>query len=306
MSPPLIFERVSRWYGEVLGVSEIDLELEEGVYGLLGVNGAGKSTLLKLAAGLIAPSLGSVRVLGGDPHADPGIRRSIGICPDVDRFYEGMTGFAWVAHMARLFGFDRREAGRRAAAALDRCGMAESMTKKIGACSKGMRQRIKLARALVHDPVLLLLDEPLTGLDPVGRDAFVRLVRELGRGGRVVVVSSHVLGEVEEMTNRIVLIHQGRKMASGGIAEIRGQCEDRPHRVEIRCASPRDLAREVLAMEGIGGIELHEGRIVVQVLSPGGFFESLTRLGARGGLGIEAVQPLDADLEAVFGYLVRS
>ncbi len=305
MSATLAFVQVSRWYGMVLGVSEIDLALGPGVHGLLGVNGAGKSTLLKLAAGLIAPSLGRVSVFGEDPFRNPSVRRRIGFCPDVERFYERMTPRAWVAFMARLQGFGAREARRRATEALERVGMGAAMDKPLAACSKGMRQRVKLARCLCHEPDVLLLDEPLTGLDPVARIETAALVKELGRQGRTVVVSSHVLREVEEMTERIVLIHQGRLLAAGGIEEIRESCADRPHRVEIRCADPKALARAVLAMDGLGGIELRRDRVVVQVVQPHAFFSGLTAAGCEPGLGIETVRPLDADLEALFGYLVQ-
>jgi ABC-2 type transport system ATP-binding protein len=299
----LELRRVSKWYGVVQGVSDVSVSLSGGVVGLLGVNGAGKSTLMKLAAGLLRPSLGDVSVFGLPPADVRDVRRRIGLCPDVDQFYERMTGLAWVTFMAKLLGV--ADARQRAAAALERLGMKDRMDTKIGGYSKGMRQRTKLARALVSDADLLLLDEPLNGLDPVGRHEMVGLIRELGAEGKSVLVSSHVLAEVEQMTRALLLIHQGRLLAEGTIEEIRNQLLDRAHLVEVRARDLRGLAARLIEQPSIEGVDVMGERLVVKVRDAEAFFDHVTRSAAEARHGVEAVVPLDAGLEAVFDYLVK-
>ena len=209
----LALKDVAKWYGPVIGLVDVSVEIEQGVTGLLGPNGAGKSTFLKLVAGQLRPSTGEVRVLGHDPFRTPAVFRKVGFSPEPDAFYEDMTGLGFVRFLTRLRGFSPSEAGRRAEEAVEQVGLTEAAHKRIGAYSKGMRQRIKLAQALAHDPEILILDDPLTGLDPVARRRIVELVRELGEQGRTILISSHVLHEVEAMTPRIVLLHQGRVLA---------------------------------------------------------------------------------------------
>ena len=303
MSSALVFDHVSRWYGKVLGISDISFSIESGVVGLLGRNGAGKSTLMKLAAGLLRPSIGSVQAYGEDPAKSLMIRKRIGLCPDVDRFYESLSGHAWVVHMARLAGIPN--AKLRASETLERLGMAESMHKKIAGYSKGMRQRTKLARALVTGADLLLLDEPLNGLDPVGRHEMISLVRELGESGHSVLVSSHVLHEVQAMTDRLLLIHQGRLLAEGKLSEIRDQLSERALKIEVRAREPRRLAAKLVQESFVEGLDIEHERIVARIHEPDRFFDAIGSLGCDASLGIEAIVPLDADLEAVFGYLVH-
>ncbi len=305
MTATLAFSLVSKWYGNVLGVSQVDLQIGPGVLGLLGVNGAGKSTLMKMAAGLLRPSLGTVRVLGGDPRTEAKVRKHIGYCPEIDRFYENMRVEAWVLGMARYFGFSRAKAKTITGEVLERVGMSENRRKKLSECSKGMRQRTKLARAMLGAPGLYLLDEPLTGLDPLGRHDIVTLVRELGRQGNAVIVSSHVLEEVEQMTDQLVLIHQGRLMARGSISEIRDQLQDQPRKMAIGCEHPRRLGRELLALPSVEGVEVAKEGLKVRVLEAGAFFQALTKLGAEPSFGVHSVIPLDEGLDAVFGYLVH-
>lgn len=303
MSVALEFDRVSKWYGVVLGISDVSFRISGGVIGLLGVNGAGKTTLMKLAAGILPPGLGTIRVFGHAPYVSLAVRRRIGLCPDVDRFYESMSGLGWVTFMAKLYGLP--DAKSRARTVLERLGMADKMHKKIGGYSKGMRQRIKLARSLVHDADLLLLDEPLNGLDPVGRHEMVELIQRLGSEGRAVLVSSHILSEVEQMTDNLLLIHQGRVLAEGRIEEIRDQLADRAHLVEVRAADLRGLASDMIQLGSVEGVEVGEERIVVRVRDANPFFAAITELGAGGRHGVRSVVPLDAGLEAVFDYLVK-
>ncbi|MEZ5987668.1 MAG: ABC transporter ATP-binding protein [Planctomycetota bacterium] len=298
----LHFDDVSKFYGPVLGLSEVSFELHGGVVGLLGRNGAGKTTLIRLASGLLEPDLGRVRVCGEAPHWSLAARARTGVCPDIDRFYEGMSGHAWVRHLARLSGLSGRHATTAAATALERVGMADKMRKRIGAYSKGMRQRTKLAAALVHEPRLLLLDEPLTGLDPVGRFEIVQLVRRLGDEGCAVLVSSHVLSEVELMTDQLVLIHQGRLMAEGRVSEIRDQIDDQPRRVAIDVPEPRRLATTLLEREAVEGVEVEQGRLLARFRDGQRFYGTLTAIG--GDHGVRGLINLDAGLDAVFDYLV--
>ncbi|MCB9880658.1 MAG: ABC transporter ATP-binding protein [Planctomycetes bacterium] len=303
LQPALAFSRVSLWYGNVLGVSDISFSIQSGVVGLLGMNGAGKSTMMKLASGMIRPSIGSVEVFGKPPQESTEIRNRIGLCPDMDRFYERMSAHAWVTFMARLAGVP--SAKQKAAEVLDRLDMSDRMHKKIGGYSKGMRQRTKLARALVVGADLLLLDEPLNGLDPIGRHAMIRLVRELGDEGKAVLVSSHVLHEVEAMTDRLLLLHQGRILAEGKVHEIRDQLSERALQVEVRVREPRSLARQLIGATHVAGVDVEKDRVVARVADAGLFFDQITDLGCDERYGIEAIVPLDADLESVFGYLVR-
>ncbi len=305
MTATLAYSLVSKWYGNVLGVSQIDLEIGPGVLGLLGINGAGKSTLMKMAAGLLKPSLGTVRVLGGNPRTETKVRKHIGYCPEIDRFYENMRVESWILGMARYFGYPKKQAQELTSQVLERVGMIENRKKKLSECSKGMRQRTKLARAMLGQPGLYLLDEPLTGLDPLARHDIVHLVQELGRQGNTVIVSSHVLEEVEQMTNQLVLIHQGRLMARGSISEIRDQIQDQPRKMAIGCEHPRRLGKELLSLPSVEGVEVSDKALKVRVLEASAFFQALTKLAAEPGMGVQSLVPLDEGLDAVFGYLVN-
>jgi ABC-2 type transport system ATP-binding protein len=298
----LSFAHVNKFYGQVLGLSDFSLEFHGGVVGLLGRNGAGKTTFIRLASGMIEPDLGTVLVMGEKPRHATQIRARIGVCLELDHFYESMSGLEWVKLMARFSGLSASEAREASEATIDLVGMSEYRKKKIGSYSKGMRQRIKLASALVHDPAILLLDEPLTGLDPVGRYEMVELIRKLGESGRGVLVSSHVLAEVEMMTDELFLIHQGRLMAEGSVEQIRDQMDDQPRQVRILCAQPQELAEELLRRAGIDGVKLGEHEVQAQFRDGGRFYGALTEIGTR--IEIEAILSLDSDLEAVFDYLV--
>lgn len=303
MSPPLLaFDHVNKFYGPVLGLSDFSLEFEGGVVGLLGRNGAGKTTFIRLAAGMMEPDLGTVLVLGERPRRCTRIRERIGVCLELDHFYESMSGLAWVQLMARFSGLAKARAREASERTIEIVGMADKRKKRIRSYSKGMRQRIKLAAALVHEPTILLLDEPLTGLDPVGRYEMVELIRRLGEEGRGVLVSSHVLAEVEMMTDQLFLIHQGRLMAEGSVEQIRDQMDDQPRQVLIHCADPRSLAEKLLHGAGVHGVKLAENEVQVQFRDGELFFSTLTELGTH--IPIDAILPMDNDLEAVFDYLV--
>jgi ABC-2 type transport system ATP-binding protein len=244
-------EHLSKWYGQVIGLNDVNVTVPKGITGLLGPNGAGKSTFMKLITGQLRPSKGSVRVLGEEIWGNPGLYFRIGFCPEQDAFYERMTGLQWVTALVRLNGLGEKEADEAAKIALDRVDLLPAADKKIGAYSKGMRQRVKLAQALVHDPELLILDEPLSGMDPIMRRKTIRLVKDWARAGKSILVSSHILHEIESMTSNILLIHNGRILAEGNVHQIRDLIDTHPHTVYIKANDPRALARQFLADDNV-------------------------------------------------------
>lgn len=240
--PILLFERVSKWYGPVIGANQVTLELRAGITGLVGANGAGKSTLLRLAAGQLKPDLGKVSVRGVSAW-ESAARLLTGYCPEVDAFYEEMSGRGFVYTMARLCGYSRGEANRRTEAVLERVGMADRADRRLRGYSKGMRQRIKLAQALLHDPPLLILDEPLSGIDPVGRQEIVQLFLDLAAQGKCLLVSSHELEELEKLTEHVAIMARGRIAAVGSVASIRDRLEDHPLSIRVELAPAFQIGR---------------------------------------------------------------
>jgi ABC-2 type transport system ATP-binding protein len=304
--PVLTAEHVSKWYGQVIGLNDVTVQVPPGITGLLGPNGAGKSTFMKLVTGQLKPSQGRLQVLGEPIWDNPALYHRLGFCPEQDSFYERMTGGEWVAALVRLNGYgdrDAREAAERALAAVD---LSDAAGKKIGAYSKGMRQRVKLAQAIVHDPELLILDEPLSGMDPLGRRRTIRMIRDWARQGKSILVSSHILHEIESMTTNILLINNGRILAEGNIHQIRGLIDTHPHTVYIRAADPRRLAQDFLARADLISLRFEPGAVVVETGTPDAFYERLTELVATGACGpVEEVTSPDDNLQAVFKYLVK-
>lgn len=307
MSAPVVAaEAVSKWYGQIIGLNDVTVSLPPGISGLLGPNGAGKSTLLKLVTGQLKPSKGSVRVLGAPIWGNPAAYRRIGYCPDHDGFYERMSGRDWLTALLRLGGFEEAAAAAAAGQALETVDLAAAAGKKIGAYSKGMRQRLKLAQAIAHDPDLLVLDEPLAGLDPIARRRVIRVIRDRGRAGRSVVVSSHVLHEIELMTSNILLLHNGKILAEGDVHQIRDLIDEHPHTVRITASEPRRLARHLLAWSHVIALQLQDGAVVVQTNRPDAFYTELTALAAGDETGaVGEVTSPDDNLQAVFSYLVK-
>ena len=299
-------EHLSKWYGQVSGLNDVTVTVPAGITGLLGPNGAGKSTFMKLITGQLKPSKGTVRVLGEPIWGNPSVYRRIGFCPEQDAFYDRMTGIDWVTALVRLNGMTiaaAREAAERALTAVD---LMDAANKKIGAYSKGMRQRVKLAQALVHDPDLLILDEPLTGMDPIMRRRTIRQIKEWARAGKSIIVSSHILHEVESMTSNILLINNGRILAEGNVHQIRDLIDTHPHTVFIRVADPRALARTLLAEDGIISMRFEPGALVVETARPDAFYARVTGMAASGEAGvIDEVTSPDDNLQAVFQYLVK-
>jgi ABC-2 type transport system ATP-binding protein len=300
------FDGVSKWYGHVIGLNKLTLTVPPGVTGLLGPNGAGKSTLLQLATGQLCPSQGTIRVLGQPVWNNPALMRQVGLCPEQDAFYEWMTGLDFVRTCARLTGLGRRAAAEAAEKALATVGMTEHMGRAIRGYSKGMRQRTKLAQALVHEPRVLFLDEPFTGTDPVARHDLIEVIRGLGAAGRSVLVSSHVLYEVQALTPNIVLLHRGRLVAEGHVRQIRDLIDAHPHRIVLVCEDYRALAAKVVGWDDVEGVKLlpRESALLVETRQPDAFYGRLPALAADGRAGIREVYSEDDNLEAVFKYLV--
>ena len=304
MTPTIEYVRASRWYGPVIALNDVTTVVEPGVTGLLGPNGAGKSTFLKLAAGQLAPSQGEVRLLGRPAWGSPEVFHHVGLCPETDAFWEGMTGLQFVTALLRLTGYDEAECRQRAEAALGEVALLEAKDRKIGGYSKGMRQRVKLAQAIAHDPQVLLLDEPVSGMDPINRRHVVDLVKRLGREGKTVLVSSHILHEVEAMTRRVLLIHNGRILAEGDVREIRDLMDEHPHTVALRARDPRALARAVVGSPHVLSLTFGaEGQwVTVQTARPDEFYGTLHEAALEAGVS-EMYSP-DDNLESVFKYLV--
>ncbi len=328
--PVLVFERVSKWYGPVLGVNQVTLELRRGITGLVGANGAGKTTLLRLAAGMLRADQGRVEVLGRDTWG-PEARLLVGYCPEVDRFYEEMSGREFVRTMARLLGYSRRDANDRTEQVLVTVGMHDRSTRKLAGYSKGMRQRIKLAQALLHNPPLLILDEPLRGIDPVGQQEMVEVFVSLAEQGMCLLVSSHELNQLEKMTDHVAIMARGRIAAVGSVASIRDRLDDHPLTVRIELAPPRpapfhvehparsaepqrgqhrELAGKLIALPMVVSVEVTEDepadglKLIVRARQPRAFFAALGRIVIEDWLEVRQVQPLDDSASAVLGYLL--
>ena len=305
--PVVVVEGLSKWYGQVIGLNDVSATIRPGITGLLGPNGAGKSTFMRLVTGQLKPSTGTVRVFGRPIWTNAAAYRDIGVCPDQDAFYERMSGREWVVALARLGGMSETEARRAADRALDTVSLSDAAGKRIGGYSKGMRQRVKLAQALVHDPSLLLLDEPLAGMDPLARRRTIDLVKALARAGKTIVVSSHVLHEIELMTSTVLLIDQGRIVAEGDVHQIRDLIDDHPHKVIIHAAEPRRVAQAFLEDPDILTMSFGADALVVETRRPDGFYTRLTALAAEGAVGaIDGVTSPDDNLQAVFKYLVKT
>ncbi|MCB9889886.1 MAG: ABC transporter ATP-binding protein [Planctomycetes bacterium] len=300
----LRFRSVTKWYGAVAALMDVSFEVGCEVVGLVGRNGVGKSTLMKLAVGLLRPSQGEV-VVGPHPASTAAARASIGFCPDFDRLYERVSGVTFVSWMLRYHGVRRRAADVRASEVLSELGLAEDMHRPIREYSKGMRQRVRLGQALAHRPAFVLLDEPMTGLDPLARAELAQHIRALPGRGVGVLVSSHVLHELEAVVDRVVLVHQGRLLAEGAIAELRDRLPARPHRLRVRGAAARQLAAQLVAWPDVVAVEVADEAIDVSLTGAASFYERLTALAATWPGGIDEILPLDDDLAAVFGYLVE-
>ncbi|MBX3177803.1 MAG: ABC transporter ATP-binding protein [Candidatus Hydrogenedentes bacterium] len=296
---------LSKWFGEVVALNDINLEIESGVTGLLGANGAGKSTFIKLALGLYRPSRGSLTVFGQSPRNNLPVLRRIGYCPELDTFHDNMTGFEYVYWLNRYWGMTAAAAEKAAEQACDRVRMTDRMDDPIEEYSKGMRQRIKIAQAIAADPDLLFLDEPMAGLDPQGREEMFSLIRELGDNGYSVIVSSHILYEVERVTDHVVLLFQGSVMAHGRVREIRSLIDRHPHTIHVDCNAPRALAAHFLHDPGVLHLDFEEHRLVIKTRDPGACYARINEVALTPEIEIHRIQCADDNLQAVFDYLVK-
>ena len=307
MSPVIRARDLARWYGQVVGLNDLTVDIESGITGLLGPNGAGKTTFLRLIAGELQPSRGSIEVLGRSPFANRELFRQLGFAPQQDALYEDMSALEFVTFLARLHGLSKSEARGRAGNALERVGLGGDLNRKLREYSKGTRQKTRIAQSFAHAPTLLVLDEPLTGLDPVARVDMLSLFRELADSGVSIVVSSHVLHEVSALTQDVVLVHRGRLLARGEVADIRKLLDKHPRRVEIRAREPRRLAKELIELETVASVSLsdEDRHLSVETRDVDAFFRTLTPIAARTRCGILELESVDAGLESVFDYLVQ-
>jgi ABC-2 type transport system ATP-binding protein len=300
---PIVLDRASRWYGNVVAVNEVTFEVGPGVTGLLGPNGAGKSTILGMIAGLLPPSAGRVTLLGEPAWRHPAVYRRVGLVPERESVPAWLTGRGFVRYAARLQGLADPDAS--AATAIATVDLAAAADRRTATYSKGMKQRILLAAALVHDPPVLLLDEPFNGLDPRQRLHMMTLLRELAEAGRTILFSSHILEEVERVAARVLVVYAGRLAAAGDFREIRRLMTDRPHTFTIRSSNDRGLAAALIAGDAVVGAELVDGRLAVRTADLSGFGRRLPRLARDAGVSLFEVRPTDESLESVFAYLVQ-
>lgn len=305
--------RASRWYGQVIGLNDVSCVVGPGLTALLGPNGAGKSTLLKLITGQLRPTTGRVTLLGEPPFANGRVLGRLGYCPEIDNFYEEMTGREFVTQMAQLSGLGGATLTSRVNDSIARVGMSDRCDRKLGGYSKGMRQRIKVAQGIVHDPQVLILDEPLNGLDPMGRREMSDLMTDFAAQGRCVLISSHVLYEVEQLTDNILLMQRGRLLAQGSVGGIRDLMDRHPHHVQITVApdsagDARALARDLLALPSVLGVRfdpVDAHRLDIETAIPDQFYRDFAETVLQRGDTIESFDAPDNNLETVLRYLLE-
>lgn len=302
MSTPVIAaERLSKWYGPVLGVNEINWSVEGGIVGLLGPNGAGKSTFMKMVVGLMRPSRGSIRIFGADPFRDREARARLAYCPEHEQVYPELSAVEFVTAMAKLSGVAKpREAAEKA---LVDMGLEKAMGRKVVGFSKGMRQRAKLATCLVHDPDLIVLDEPLTGIDPLERRRIVERIKLLAQEGKTVLISSHVLYEIEAITQEIMVIYRGQVLAEGNLREIRKLIDKHPHRIRVECSAPRELAQKVSAASHISNIAFERDDVTFETQDPDDCYNLIAKVCLEKEIRLRSMSSPDNNLGAVFDYL---
>ncbi len=303
VAPVIELHNAARWYGNVVAVNDLSFSLGPGVTGLLGPNGAGKTTLLHMLAGFLAPSAGTVHVLGRVPHRDPSVYRQIGLVPERESVYSFLSGHQYVRFNAILQGMPDPDGAARGAIA--RVGLEDAADRPIGTYSKGMRQRAKVAGALVHDPQVLLLDEPFNGMDPRQRLAMMDLLGEMAAAGRTILFSSHILEEVEQVGTDILVMVAGRLAASGDFRAIRALMTDRPHNITIRSSDDRRLATALISDQSVFAVELRPGALSVQTSHLSAFRQILASVSRSAGVRLKEVSPADESLESVFDYLVH-
>ena len=304
MNDAIVFSNVSRFYGEILGINKVSLSVPPGITSLVGPNGAGKTTLMNLMTGLIKASHGEISVLGVRPDDPQRLCRIVGYCAQFDAFPRGLTGRQFVYSYLRLFGFSETETARRADAAIELVGMTPAAGRPCAAYSKGMRQRIKLAQSIAHDPKVIVLDEPLNGLDPLARAETIALFQQWGREGRHVIVSSHILHEVDRISDQVILLSHGYVVAEGHIQGVRSEVKEQPMQIVVRCDRPNDLAARLFQEGHVVEAKVAAGSLLLRTRDADGFYLLLNRVVLDSGLIVESVAPADDDVNAVYQYLI--
>ena len=308
-STTIDFDNVSKFYGEILGVNRVSLQISPGITSLVGPNGAGKSTLMNLMTGLLRPSRGSISVLGIPTDQPEQLFRKLGYCTQFDSFPRGLTGKEFIKSFLLVHGFNRTKAEELTITALERVSLLDAANRKVAAYSKGMRQRIRLAQAIAHQPAVLILDEPLNGLDPMVRAETIALFRKLAADGLHLIISSHILHEVDMMSDRVILLNNGYVVAEGNVHGVRDEMqEDRALQILIRCDKPAKLAARVFDKDHVVEARLHDDRLglFVRTRDADRFFLLLNQVVAEGEINIESIAPVDDDLSAVYQYLIGS
>jgi ABC-2 type transport system ATP-binding protein len=300
------FNNVSRFYGEVLGINNVSLTIPPGITSLVGPNGSGKTTLMNLMTGLIRPTQGEIRVLGIAPDHPEKLCRVVGYCAQYDAFPKGLTGYQFIYSYLRVFGMSHAECDQRTLSALQLVGLSDAANRTVAAYSKGMRQRIKLAQAIAHDPQVVVLDEPLNGLDPLARSEAIALFRQWGEKGRHVIVSSHILHEVDQISDQVILLSQGYVVAEGQIQGVRSEVKDQPMQILVRCDRPAMLAARLFQQDHVVEAKIHaDGKgLLLRTKDADSFYLLLNRVILDSGLEVESVAPADDDVNSVYQYLI--
>lgn len=304
--PRIVFDNVSRFYGEVLGVNRVNLSIQPGITSLVGPNGSGKTTLMNLMTGLIRPSRGAIGVLGIPPSRPEELFRKMGYCTQFDAFPKGLTGYQFIYSFLLVHGMVASEAAKLTEEALQRVSMTEAAGRPVAAYSKGMRQRIKLAQAIAHRPSVLVLDEPLNGLDPMARNETIELFKQWGEEGRHVIVSSHILHEVDRISDQVILLSHGYVVAEGQIQGVRSEVKDQPMQILVRCDKPGLLASRLFEQDHVVEAKVNEdGKgLLVRTRDADNLYLLLNRIVLDNGLEVEAVAPADDDVNSVYQYLI--
>jgi len=302
----IIFDDVSKFYGEILGVNRVNLAIAPGITSLVGPNGAGKSTVMNLMTGLLRPTRGTISLLGIPTDRPDELFRKVGYCTQFDSFPRGVTGREFLNSFLLVHGYDRKKANELTDVALDRVNLLDAGDRKVAAYSKGMRQRIRLAQSIAHQPVIMILDEPLNGLDPMVRAETIALFRKLASNGLHLIISSHILHEVDMMSDRVVLLNNGYVVAEGNIHGVRDEMQEHPMQILIRCDEPSKLAAHVFAQDHVVEARLHDDHrgLFVKTRDADRFYLLLNDVVASGEVNVESVAPVDDDLSAVYQYLI--
>ena len=305
-APAVMLDHVTKVYGQVIGLNDVSLAISGGVTGLLGQNGAGKSTLFKIIVGRLKPSSGTIRLFGTDPFRNPAPYNRLGYVSESEKLYDWMTGLEFVQTFARLYGLKRDEAEAKAMHVLEFVGLTDVANKRIGKYSKGMRQRVKIAHAMVNDPDLIVLDEPLQGCDPLARTTIMNVVRELGAMGKTILVSSHILSEIERITEQIVILHNGRLLALGNLHAIRELLDHIPHRILVRTPDPRALAAAFLPHGDVFGVRFpEEGQLIIETNDLSAVHQTLPAIITNSGVPVTAIENPDDNLESLIAHLLE-